>query len=483
MPENLAAHPATVIAAGDGTAPPPPGKRFPFGWRAFALAPNGPPPLLKWPAAAPTNAPGADDARLRVTVGLDEREEKRVAIVLAQSGRTIGALDIRYASFLQPFEVRLRSADANAALQEGVVLQMTAGTKPLYLLHDGTTETPLPPSFAPHLLIASKGGANTLAPFYARLFSLASTQPFGWIEGCVLDGLLHLGEAARPTLLQHLRLFFTPDEHLDYEGPQSAPLRDALYGMEAALPFAIVAAVWPRHPRLDTAVDFLLARRDGENAIVDRDVTTAEGSYIAAYPLAAIAKAQNRPDLADLALAQLRIRQKRLMDGEGNIYQRVKTGEKPAAYRNWGRGVAWYLLGLARTLPLVKNPPDDLVAECGRAGEWALRHQRADGLWSCYLDEPQTGADTSGSAGIAAALALLASRNWLSSPNAVAAARRALSALTQHYLTPDGFLGGSAQLNKGGEALQRGGYRVLSPMAMGLMAQLIAALPDERDRQ
>jgi hypothetical protein len=30
---------------------------------------------------------------------------------------------------------------------------------------------------------------------------------------------------------------------------------------------------------------------------------------------------------------------------------------------------------------------------------------------------------------------------------------------------------------------QRGGYRVLSPMAMGLMAQLIAALSDQQARE
>jgi len=44
------------------------------------------------------------------------------------------------------------------------------------------------------------------------------------------------------------------------------------------------------------------------------------------------------------------------------------------------------------------------------------------------------------------------------------------------HLTPDGFLGGVSQSNKGGEALQRGSYRVIFQMAMGLMAQLVAAL-------
>lgn len=43
-------------------------------------------------------------------------------------------------------------------------------------------------------------------------------------------------------------------------------------------------------------------------------------------------------------------------------------------------------------------------------------------------------------------------------------------------LTPHGFLGGVAQANKGGEELQRGSYRVIYQMGMGLLAQLIASL-------
>ncbi len=59
--------------------------------------------------------------------------------------------------------------------------------------------------------------------------------------------------------------------------------------------------------------------------------------------------------------------------------------------------------------------------------------------------------------------------------NAAEPARRALQAV-QAYLTPDGFLGGVAQVNKAGEALQRSTYRVISQMAMGMMGQLVAAL-------
>ncbi|MNY40924.1 hypothetical protein D3C86_1757020 [compost metagenome] len=58
---------------------------------------------------------------------------------------------------------------------------------------------------------------------------------------------------------------------------------------------------------------------------------------------------------------------------------------------------------------------------------------------------------------------------------AITASTMARSALSA-YFTPEGILHGAAQNNKGGEALQRSGYRVMSQMATGLAAQLEAAI-------
>jgi hypothetical protein len=74
------------------------------------------------------------------------------------------------------------------------------------------------------------------------------------------------------------------------------------------------------------------------------------------------------------------------------------------------------------------------------------------GLWSCFIDEPELAPDTSGSAGIAAAL-------------------RAAEGL-EPFISFDGLLSGVAQSNRGGEALQRSAYRVFSQMGSGLAAQL-----------
>lgn len=88
--------------------------------------------------------------------------------------------------------------------------------------------------------------------------------------------------------------------------------------------------------------------------------------------------------------------------------------------------------------------------------------------------------DTGGSAGIAAAFALGAREGWLETEFRQSA-EQTLTGL-QTWLSPDGFLGGVSQSNKGGEALQRGNYRVIYQMAMGLMAQLIAALETQNNQ-
>ncbi|NUQ13119.1 MAG: glycoside hydrolase family 88 protein [Gemmatimonadaceae bacterium] len=105
-------------------------------------------------------------------------------------------------------------------------------------------------------------------------------------------------------------------------------------------------------------------------------------------------------------------------------------------------------------------------------GRWVVTSQRADGLWTCYAHRPETGPETSGTAGIAAAL-LLAHELGLAPASVQDVARRALQGL-ERYLSPDGFLHGVTQSNKGGEELQRSGYRVYLQMGLGLAVQLAA---------
>ncbi len=173
-----------------------------------------------------------------------------------------------------------------------------------------------------------------------------------------------------------------------------------------------------------------------------------------------------------MAVTNLMARAAALADSTG-IYQRTnnKGGRE---YKNWSRGVAWYLLGFIRSWQQLKDHPDGdkIKDEFVRAANYVMQFQQPDGMWYCFMHEPETGVETSGTAGIAAALKYgfhLGVLNY----KAATSATKATSALIK-FLTPDGLLTGTAQVNKGGEALQRSGYRVISPYTLGFMAYLIS---------
>lgn len=458
--------PATVAAA----APPlAAGKRVPFGWQTGQVdAQSG--IGLTWPGLPADVMP----TRLRITVGVDVRDGKLVEVRLARSGRLLGTFDIRFASLFGLFEIPLAASDVPAVRDEGVVLRLTRGA-PLRIFTAGPA---LPPELAPHLLVP-----GTRAPFdefLARLRSFACVQSFGWMEGCVVDGLLDLAERPGHADLQDVVrdhfAHFIIDGRLVYESPTSDIADGRIYGIEGSLPFAALARIEPRHALLDLPVTFWRGRGDADGAIIDGHHTSSEGAYTVGYPLAVVGRARGDADLEQRALVQLRTRQQRLFDG--STFWRTREADGKMGNRNWARGIAWQLVGQVRTLRVLRDRPDiaEDIAAFQALAAWTLKSQRADGLWSVFVDAPPLTQDTAGSAGIAAAFALGAAQGWLG-PEYHASAERTLAALCRH-LTPDGFLGGASQSNKGGEGLQRGDYRVIYQMAMGLMAQLVAALPE-----
>ena len=105
----------------------------------------------------------------------------------------------------------------------------------------------------------------------------------------------------------------------------------------------------------------------------------------------------------------------------------------------------------------------------------ALEYQRGDGLWCGFLPEPDVAPDTSGSAGIAAAV-FIAARLGAAEPAWILAARRALQGCLDR-LSLHGFLTGVSQSNKreGGPAFQRSPHRVSLQFGMGLLGVLLAA--------
>lgn len=139
--------------------------------------------------------------------------------------------------------------------------------------------------------------------------------------------------------------------------------------------------------------------------------------------------------------------------------------------------MTWHFLGSVRTAQelAAHENLESLIKDIRVLADLARRTQRADGLWNCFIADPNGLPDTSGSAGIAAALALSARAGWIDSSTAIPPAERAWQGLLPH-IAADGRLGGVAQSNRGGEELQRSDYRVLSAMGAGLAAQLHAAL-------
>lgn len=490
MQTNEVVYESAAIAA-TANCELPPQQRVPQGWSAVPIAGKGEELKLRWSGTSleqrllHSGQPGAA-ARLRIAIAVEMREETRVEAYLLESGERLGLFDVRYAYVFQPFEIPLTFDQVQGALREGVGLRIIGDSSVLWVFDElsGDAERRM---FSPHLMLAEAG--DRMEQFRNRLLSLDSLQPFGWLEGCVLDGLYAVrqmtsADAADGVIDAHLREYMDEEGSLRYEDLHGRPADGRFSGIESTLPIAVLAQRQPDHPAVDQLLAYWEAKLLPEQGTLSQDgAITAEGAYTMGYPMAVIAAARANERLAQNAIRQMLIRRDRLTD-ERDLYGIVRS-DGQREMRNWARSYTWYMLGMVRTwihlrrLPLFTELPgmNELSAEIRRISGIVLARREADGLWACFLGEPETGTETSGSAGIAAALALGA-RHGLLSSEAFDAAKQALQALERH-LTPDGILDGVCQHNCGGLQLQRGGYRVLSQMGMGLMAQLAAAVHEQ----
>jgi len=473
MPSGLI-HPTASTLAQGPALPAPAGKRAPFGWPVAAVPTLGGGSLtLSWvkpPATATASA-------LRITTGIDDRECKRIAVRTTE-GRVLGEFDLRFAHALETFSLPLPADLPSASFTSGLVLEMTTGTSPLWLLAPAVAAEA--PGMAPHLLDAA-APIDPVEAFLNHLHSPDCQHTWGWMEGCVLDGLERLHavypERGYDTVRRaHLARFFTADGRLLSETPRSQPHDDAIDNIESTVMFAALASADPRQPWLDRAVAYWRHEAGADGAVLDGAMLSAEGSYTIGWPMARLATLRNDAALATAALRQLEIRREQLWH-EDNFWLRWYPANHDRTFRNWARGLAWHFLGSVRTAQELAGDPrlDAVIADLRRLTELVLRHQRADGLWNCFIDDPQGTPDTSGSAGIGAALALAGAHGWIEAKSARTAASRTWRGLLPH-LTADGRLGGVSQSNRGGEELQRSTYRVLSAMGAGLAAQLHATL-------
>ena len=443
----------------------PAGMRVPFGWPAFAVQ-GDTATRLRFDAPAPASVAGGA-VRLRVSVGLDVRSAAMIAVSIGDDTEPIGQLDARFASVCQICELALPQDQLERVMAEGLLLRRTDSSEAAWLFGPGAGES----SFSPHLL-AVRADVDPMEAFHARLNSLASVTQYGWMEGCVLDALDDLGYHA--TLAEHLDLYFR-DGGLVYEDFRSHPMDGVVEGSETTNMFGPLARRRPTHPAIDLCLAMFDRRTQRDGTILDGQ-TVAEHCYTVAYPLAVVGRMRGDARRRKQAVEQLTLRAQRLRTDDAIWLRCDREGRR--SYRNWSRGCAWYVLGMARTLVELdaKDRPDALVEDLADALRLLASHQSQEGLWRSFVDEPDTLPETSGSAGIAAAMAIAVKHGWVD-PSLRTTAERTVSGLAR-YLTPDGMLGGMSQSNKAeaGEDVQRSAHRIIGQCAMGLMGQLLAAL-------
>lgn len=421
---------------------------------------------LRWDGLDPASL--GITPRLRLGLVSNLRAFQHLEVTLPDQ-TPLGTIDLSLASSFELLELVLPGDQLAKVLSAGIEIRARGTGDPVELFGPGGESAP---ELWPHLL--QPGTRSPREEFLQRMASPASLTSYGWMAGSVFDGLSALATLEPKdnrfgnTLRDQLERFF----------PEDRPLRTG-FSVEFTLGYAQLARSRPKHPELSSVVAYWAAKLKSSptGAITENITTTAEGNYTVAWPLAVIAREWNRPDLAQMAVHELRHRRDRLVSTDGAIWLRHRQGsEAPHSFRLWGRGVAWYFLGLARTLDVLPVAPPDLVTEIQRTANYLLSLQRNDGMWGMFADDPQTASESSGTAGIATALAIGVRRGWLREREALGA-RRALAGL-ESRLTPDGFLPGTAPENKreGGEAFQRKSKGYIMQIGMGLMAQLMAEL-------
>lgn len=454
-------------------------KRIPLGWKAFPIPASytsGEAVLLRFPEIKNLIEP----LWFRLTSAIDFREEVTILAYLPDSGVEIGQFDIRFSHPFQPFQISVDSKFIKDINYEGIALRMTKGEMNTWFFSPDLSE-PDNKGLQPHLL--SGTSYQPEKAFRQNLLSMNSFSPFGWLGGCVMDALWEMSQKgdkeASQTLKKQLGFFLDSQKGIIFENPMTIPVDGTFNSIEDFLPFATIVALYPKHVSIQKVLDFLKSKENDKGIIVSGNDITAEACYTVAYPLAAIAVSQNDRQLAQTAISQLQFRT-RFLTNNTTIFQRSSL-EGHQSYANWGRGVVWYLVGIAKTLAVLKNSSfndlkgiKELEKEFVRAIQEVEKWQSTTGVWSSYIDRPETGLDSSATAGIALAYSI-GYKLELLNLSYVEKAKKAYQSLLP-LLTPDGFLTNVSQINRGGEDLQASSYRVISQFGMGLMAQLQCSL-------
>lgn len=461
--------------------PLPKGKGIPFNWDHCTL--NGERSLnLTWQDLP---RQGVKQVWLRIASATDVRPRVQIEVRLRESGLKIAHFDLQYGYMGQLFETEIPAEHLSAIQVQGLSLHLSEGEE-LWLFQQGAATPAEADLLCPHLLLVNE--AEPEAYWLDRLLSYNSIQFFGWAEGVTLDGLYEtkylVGQEKAQTWFQHhLNSFFDENQQFVYNSVRNKIVRQRMDTVEGVLPFAIIAKFQPDHPAIQNIIDFCYSQANAQGEIADGDPKSETGRHLAtetnytiSYPLCVIAQALDKPDLYRLAAQTIFSRKKWLRDETG-IYQHGKENTAYKGFKNWGRGVAWYVLGLARTLEFFPSHRPEypaLKAELLDALDFVRGFQAEDGLFNVFLHEPETQTEITGAAGVGAAIALCKKQGFAREAD-LAMLAKIRAGLKAHF-TPDGFLTNAVQHNAGGRELQANGYRTISQYALGFYAIMEGAL-------
>jgi rhamnogalacturonyl hydrolase YesR len=425
---------------------------------------------------------------LRLIPAVDVRSYTMIRVFTGQTHQFLAQQSVGLPSVYEPLDIPLPDDASSIIAKEGLHLELY-GDEPMHVFvqQGRSTETDISTDALSSGLVVQPAGqsrSELIQALEKRLCSAGSWQAWSWMGGCVLDGLWALSQVGSIQSGQHFtdaidRFFdaYMTDYDLVCFTPKSVMVVNEIGGVEGGLPWATLMRVRPEHPVTELFANFIPRFMAEMN---QKQHYSCEGNYTFNYPMMVTALAKNREDWINQVWENLRNWQDALRQHDG-LYLRNNAGK--LTYRNWARGCCWYSLGLVRTLEAAAEKgvtlPDDLLEEVNDVLSWLLAQQRADGLWSNFIDEQAMMPDTSGSAGIAAAMTIAANAGMLEETLAHSCLQAANYTLDTvlHYVTADGHLTGVAPNNKAesGTTLQRQTYRVTMQFGTGLLASLLAA--------
>ncbi len=383
--------------------------------------------------------------------------------------KEIGQIDLSMGCIFQIGELTLKPEDLKSIASHGlrITLKGAGEDASLIISSVGSART-----IEPHILIP--GSRTPLEEFRMRLKSMDAVTGYGWKSACVLGGLYDLARSAREEREESRKLLL---EYLERYYPEPYVLPK--FWVEGTGGTGVLAQYRPDHPEIEGVITFIKHHRDTDGFVLEHDVAVTESNYNVAWPMAALGRLRHDNELTDIAITHLRQAKERLVDLEGAIWLRQGRTPEGGIYRTyklWSRGIAWYFLGLMRALDELEQPPADLIEEAKQRAAALLPYQDEEGCWKVFADDPQTLAESSGTAGIASALAIGVRKGWFGSKEAEAA-RHAYEGL-KRLLTPDGLIRNVSHSNKhaGGEEFQRNSKGAILQYGMGMFAQLVAEM-------